>query len=292
MAKIFKNTRDARAFARWYAKIQIALDDATKIVKLMTSVGNNVAWLVMLDAYDHAKRHYRFFQSVKGGGRVSWHFKKAIDAYKDYERRLLRATENRMFHVDDIADERRRMFGNISDEQYLEFWKGVGGVAYQQAKPLITSLWNKYRVPLARRSIRDAEHTAWPLTAKSVLDIAGAILEYTYKDCDAMNIPRAVANTVFGQFSLKKVSDMWEKAVYMMEPSLETLDLDPIETRNIEIGIEQLLQKLVSPDIIYSSTLGSIEDYDEIFATKGFQKKVIREISEARADAINSLDED
>jgi len=290
MAIIFKNNRDARAFARWYAKIQIALDDATKIVKLMTSVGNNVAYFVMLDAYDHAKRHYRFFQSVKGGGRVSWHFKKAVEAYKDYESRLLRATENRMFHVDDIADERRRMFGNISDEQYMEFWKGVGGVAYQRVKPFITSLQNKYRLPLSRRGIRDAERTAWVLTASAVLDIAGVILEYTYKDCDEMNIPRAVANAVFGQFSLKKVLDMWETAVYMMEPSLETMELDPIENRNIEIGIEQLLEKLVSPDIIYSSALGSIEDYDEIFATKGFQKKVIREISEARADTENIME--
>ena len=35
-------------------------------VKLICGVGNNAAWLVVLEAYGHAKQHRRFNQNIKG----------------------------------------------------------------------------------------------------------------------------------------------------------------------------------------------------------------------------------
>jgi hypothetical protein len=34
-----------------------------------------------------------------------------------------------------------------------------------------------------------------------------------------------------------------------------------------------------------------VEDYDEIFATRGFQKKVLREIAEVKAETLANLNE-
>ena len=144
-----------------YEEIVKAVSNAAAIFKLVCGVGNNAAWLAMLDGYDQAKRCKAFRRSLKGGHMVGWYFKKAVNDFKDYERQLLTTEKNRMFHVADMTEDVRRKYGNISDAQYYEFWKGVGGVAYAKTKLHITSLWNKYRVSLVKHDVKDAEHVAW-----------------------------------------------------------------------------------------------------------------------------------
>ena len=66
------------------AEAQKAMSSAAAVVKLICGVGNNAAWLVTLEAHDHAKKHYRYFQSIKGGS-VRGEFKRAFNAFKDYD---------------------------------------------------------------------------------------------------------------------------------------------------------------------------------------------------------------
>ena len=42
------------------AEAQKAIGNAAAVVKLVCGVGNNAAWLVMLDAYDHARKCKRY----------------------------------------------------------------------------------------------------------------------------------------------------------------------------------------------------------------------------------------
>jgi hypothetical protein len=46
--------------------------------------------------------------------------------------------------------------------------------------------------------------------------------------------------------------------------------------------LEQLCDAWVAPTLLYDSTFENVEDYEEIFRTKGEQKKSLREIAEAR----------
>ena len=108
------------------AEAQKAIGNAAAVVKLVCGVGNNAAWLVMLDAYDHARKCKRY------GFRQKQTFKQAIKEFHDYERGLKYATQNRMFHLADMNDETRRKYGDITDAEYYEFWKGIGGPAYQK----------------------------------------------------------------------------------------------------------------------------------------------------------------
>ena len=82
-----------------YEEIVKAVSNAAAIFKLVCGVGNNAAWLVMMDGYDHAKRCKVFRRSLKGGHMVGWYFKRAVNDFKDYERQLLTTEKNRMFHV-------------------------------------------------------------------------------------------------------------------------------------------------------------------------------------------------
>ena len=274
-----------------YEEIVKAVSNAAAIFKLVCGVGNNAAWLAMMDGYDHAKRCKAFRRSCKGGHMVGWYFKKAVNDFKDYERRLLTASENRMFHVADMTEDVRRKYGDISDAEYYEFWKGVGGVAYAKTQPHITSLWNKYRVSLVKHDVKDAEHVAWVMTAQAAIDLSLAMYESAMKECETgMNLHRKLLDGIFGQFSLKTISKDWMRAMMLLAPETDKYQLDSTEERNIDLGLQQLMEAWLDPELLYSSASGAVDDYEEIFATKGFVKKVQREIAEVRAETLKELE--
>ena len=267
-------------------ELQTAVGNAAAVVKLVCGVGNNAAWLVVLDGYDHAKQCKRY------GFRQKQMFKHAIDEFHSYERGLKYATQNRMFRLADMKEETRRKYGDITDAQYYEFWAGIGGPAYQKTKPLVTSLWNKYRLSLLKHDIRDADHVAWVMTAQAAIDLAGTMYEGAMKECETgYKIPRRWLDQVFSQFSLKRVSKAWYRAMMVLAPETEPIKLDTLEEKNIDLGLRQLMEAWLDPELLYSSTSETVEDYDEIFRTKGFQKKVLREIAEVREETLKNLEE-
>lgn len=272
-----------------YEEAQLRFSRAAAVVKLICGVANNAAWLVMLDGYGHAKRCRRYGQSAKGG-KVGTFFKRAINEFHDYERGLLRASTNRMFHLSDMAESTRRKYGDITDDEYYEFWKGIGGVAYIKTKPLITSLQNKYRLSLVCHHIDEADHIAWVMTAQAAIDLSIAMYDSAIIECmNGFNLPKRSLETVFGQFSLRRVSTVWRKGLMLIAPDTEFIDLDDVESKNIDHGLQQLMEAWMKPDLLYSSTSENIEDFEEIFATKGFWKMALRDIAEIRAETLKEL---
>lgn len=244
------------------------------------------AWLVVLEAFDHARRCKRY------GFRQKQLFMQAVNELHIYERGLKHATVNRMFHLADMKEEVRRKYGDITDAEYYEFWKGIGGPAYQNTRPLSTSLWNKYRLSLLSHGVNDSEHIAWVMTAQAAIDLAGTMYESAMRECEVgYKIPRPLLEKVFGQFSLKRVSKAWYRAMVALAPETEPIKLDPIEEKNIDMGLRQLMEAWMDPELLYSSTSETVEEYDEIFATHGFQKKVLREIAEVKAETLANLKE-
>ena len=252
-----------------------AMAKAAGVVKLICGVANNVAWLVTLDAYDHAKQCKRYRHEVKKA------FKQAIAEWHAYENRLVHARVNRMFHVADLAEVSRKQYGDITDRQYYDFWASAGGPAYTKTKPLITSLVNKQRLSLEHHGVKDAEHIAWLLTASASMDIAHYLLEQTMKNvANDHHIPHNIVKEVFEQFSVAPQRKAWGRAVLLLEPMKYTLE--PIERRNIQMGLDQLAKEWTSPTLLYNSVLDSVEDYEEVFRTPGYQAKAMRELTEIR----------
>lgn len=73
----------------------------------------------------------------------------------------------------------------------------------------------------------------------------------------------------------------WHQAMLMMAPDT-VFDLEYVEKRNIEVGLMQLCDAWSNPKLMYESTMDSVEDYDEVFATRGFQQKSLRELADIR----------
>ena len=260
------------------------MSTAAAIVKLICGVANNAAWLVTLEGYDHARKCRRYRHGVKHA------FNEAIAEFHRYEQGLLSGETNRMFHLADMDDRIRKKYGDISDSEFYDFWASVGGPAYEKTRPHLTSLWNKYRLSLISHGVSDAEHIAWLMVTEAVLELAVRMYERAIMDCsEDMQLPLRLLQQVFGQFSLCKVRDRWRKAMLMMAPETDEIELGSTEERNINHGLQQLTQAWVDPSILYTSTMDTVEDWGEIFRTKGEQKKALREISEGLDETYKNL---
>ena len=255
-------------------------------VKLICGVGNNAAWLVVLEAYGHAKQHRRFNQNIKGGKRVSWFFRRVMKLYHEYEHRLVDARKIRFFHIADMDEKTRRKYGEgITDREYYDFWAAIGGPCYSKTHPLVTSLWNKYRLSLMHNDVVDADKVAWVMTGQAALELAVTMYDMAIDECEkGYDIPRSLLEYVFGQFSMKEIADEWYRAMMTLAPETEPIKLSELDEKNIELGIRQLMEAWLDHDMLYASTADTVAEYDEVFRTRGFQKKVLREIAEVRQE--------
>ncbi len=265
-----------------YEDLVQRVSNAAALIKLVSGVANNAAWLVVRDGADHARRCKRYGFKVRGL------FNHALKEWHDYENALKFATENCMFRLADMSESVRSKYGDITDSQFYDFWASVGGPAYMQTKPLITSLWNKHRLSLLSHKVDDAEHVAWVLTASATIELSIQMYDRTIEHCiSQMKIPSSTAHRIFDQFRLTRLEKAWNRAMFMLAPDSK-YELDDLEKRNIELGLNQLCEAWLDPSLLYKSTMQSVEDYDEIFSSRRTQRKVMREI----ADVDNATQEE
>ena len=259
---------------------------AASIVKLVCGVGNNAAWLVVLEAYDHAKQHRRFNQNIKGGKRVSWFFRRVMKLYHEYEHRLVDARHIRLFHVADMDEKTRRKYGEgITDREYYDFWAAMGDPCYSKTHPLVTSLWNKYRLLLQHNDVVDADEVAWVMVGQAALELAATMYDMAIDECEiGYGIPRSLLEYLFGQFSMKELANEWYRAMMALAPETEPIQPSELDEKNIDWGVRQLKEAWLDHDTLYTSTADTVAEYDEVFRTRGFQKKALQEIAEVRRE--------
>ena len=266
-----------------YEETVEAMRSAAAVIKLICGVANNAAWLVALDGYDHARKCKNYRHQVK---RL---FSQAVDSYHEYERRLLYAEENRMFRLSDMSPEVRSKYGDITDREYYDFWAGMGAPAYNKTRPLLTSLWNKYRLSLLREGVQDAEHVAWVMVGMAAIELAVKMYGRAIDECEQSGIHRKILDKVFGQFSLAKTCELWKRALYALCPGTRDIEPSELDKRNITLGLEQLCDAWISPDLLYNSTMEAVADYAEIFRSKKEQKNAMISISEAKRNTMEEL---
>ena len=261
------------------------MGNAAAVVKLICGVANNATWLTVLHAHDHARRCPNYRQTVKQK------FKAAIQSLRDYERTLLHNDENRMFHLADMSDRVRKKYGNITDREFYDFWTGMGAAAYEKTKPLLTSLQNKYRLSLEREHIPEAYNVAWVMVGMATLELSVHMYGKAIDECvNGYQLPRKMVERVFGQFSLARPSKLWREALMSLCPGCEEVTPSALDERNIEMGLTQLTEAWIDPTTLYNSTMDTVEEYSEIFRTKGEMKKSLREIAEVKAETIQELE--
>ena len=268
-----------------YQEIYKGMSNAAAVVKLICGVANNAAWRCALEAHDHARRCHNYRHHVRRS------FKECFRALHSYEARLIYSTENRMFHLADMSERVRKKYGNITDREYYDFWAAMGSEAYKRTEPLITSLQHKYRKSLEREGVPEPDRVAWVMVAMAALDLAVQMYRRSIDECEkGYRLPRKLLERVFGQFSLQEVADRWRKALIALCPGTDHIKPSDIDGHNIELGLEQLCRAWADPTTLYNSAMDTVTEYQEIFRTKGEQKKSLREIAEVRDETMMELE--
>lgn len=258
-------------------EMAVRVGKSSALIKMMCGIGNNAAWACCLETMDQLRQHPNFRHRVKQG------FKAALEEFKAYERRLVYATENRLFHLDDLTPDYRKRYGNISDREYYEYWCSTGATAYSQKRMWAMNLWNKYRLSLIRHKVPNEGIVAWGMTADAALRLAQCIYENNIKVCACdYEVPTPLLEVIFGGLNVKRVADKWDAALMLLEPLTDTYELEDIEQKNIQLGLDQLMEEWTSMATAVDALTETTEAYDDVFRTKGEQKKALRQIAEMR----------
>lgn len=256
---------------------------ASALVKTTVGIANNASYMACLDAIDQIRRHPRYNVRVKGGHTVAWLYKRVFDTLKEHERQLIYTQRNRFFHVPDMAPQVRKVYGDITDREYYDFWAAFGFTAYNSTRPFFTSLVNKLRLAYQAHGEAHADILAWSHAAGMTLDMAVEVYECALLNCASMSagIPQSEWHRLFKDFSQKDVADLWMKAHEALSPA-STFEYDPIEEKNILDGYYQLRDMWMNEKTLFGSRIKTAEDYVEVFRTNGEMKKIQRQFAELR----------
>lgn len=263
-------------------------------VKMMTGVANNCAYVIMMDCLDQIRKHPKYTKPIRR--QFEGKNNSVLAFFRQYRNRLRWPMGNDVafFHINDMPPEARKKYGVITDSQYFEFWESTGTHAYMESRPWVTSLWNKFRLSLIHHNVPCPEIAAWGLVGSSALELAVETWERSMRSVkDAIpELSETVLKDIYGAFNMQKVATQWHKAMAYLAPEMDSCRLDELEEKNIAIGLNQLRELWVSPDLPFDATIKAVEDYsDEIFRTKGEVKKALRELSEMRNSAIEDIEE-
>ena len=278
------------------AEVERDIMQCSGFVKMMCGVANNCAYYVMMDALDHIRKHPRYADK-KIRRLFEGKPNSVLDFYKRYRNRLRwpMGDDIRFFHIKDLTEEARRKYGvPITDEQYFEFWEATGGLAYQKSRPWITSLWNKFRLSLLQHDVPYPDITAWGLVGSSVLELAVETWDRTMRSvCEAVPVlPVNTINSIYAPFNMQQVATAWHKACRALAPETENYHLEETEEKNIVVGLNQLRELWVSPDLPFDATIAAVEDFrDEIFRSSRQANKSIKELKEMRTAAIEDIEQ-
>ena len=247
------------------------------LVKTMAGIGNNAAWSACLEAMDHLRKHPNFRHQVKKG------FNDAIQAFHNYEKRLVYATENRLFNLDGLTPEYRKRYGNITDRDYYEYWSATGSMAYSQKRQWVANLWNKFRLSLIGHKVPNPETVAWGMAADACLKLAVCIYENAIKvGVEEYGVPKALLDAILCGLNISAIEKRWDKALMMLEPLTETYDLTELEQKNIQLGLDQLQEEWTSCTTLRGALSETTEAYEEVFRSIGEKKKALRFIEAIR----------
>lgn len=259
---------------------------AAGLMKELMAVANNAAWLVCLDAHDELRKLSNWKQRVEGGNTVKAGFKRAIDAFHAYERALIWDSKYRFFEVSDMPERTRRMYGeHMTNRDYYDFWAAIGGVTYMRTRPLVTSLWNKYRLALVHGGLeKEADIIAWGTCALACLNSAVNIYDASLDMvCDTFRLPRKTLDGCFRKFSLSGVAKLWDDAVRLASPRAYSLPLSETDSKNIDFGIRQIMEAWTSGDDIYDDMEKTLKDCGEdVMKSRGFIDKAIQQVRQLR----------
>lgn len=253
-----------RPTAEEQSKILQALDSIQTWTKLIAGASNNTSWLIFIDALDAVKTHPRYKQLVLQ------RFNKALKAFKSYERTLLHSPDIQLFDTRHMPEESKKIFtAGFSKQDYYDFWCSTSNLVYEKAKPEINTIADYYTASFAKQGYQHTEILGKLFAAAACLELSIINLESFINDqCDKQSILKKYAWNNYKIFSLSDVHKTWLKAVYTLEPKLQTWEPDEDDFRLIDNQLHAINKILTDQLLIMQSFRKATKAYDELFKSK------------------------
>lgn len=256
-------------------------------VKLIMGTVCNVAVWQMMDGFHAVTHSGQYRHEVKKAFRQMY---RQLTAW-EYDLR-----HSGYFQVKDIPEEHlKRFHEGLTYQELFEFWQGLGSLAYTSLQPHMEALRHKLYTFGIRNGLnhKDAQLCGTVLMTVTTLQLAVRVFDWCI-EC-VMNDPgfrksigrvtdtameRKVLNAVFLPFNMTRLALQWQKASELLKAC--NLPLTEEENHNIELSIGSFTDIFLKDDkFYYECYMKAVEDTDEIFASLGQQKKMLREIAEA-----------
>lgn len=234
-------------------------------LKMNMSIANNVAYIVLMDALDAAKclPCYR--------NRVKFAFNAVLSEWKKYEHCL---ADSKFFDVELMSPENKARYNDVTCQQYYDFWCSLGYEAYYRVKLFISALANKYRLSLEGHGVAHAEELSRICCAHACLHIACSMWNVScHEIAEIVGAYVGIVKREYRLFSVEEVQKKLDVAVGLVVPHYE---LNASEDRNIELGIDDVFNRLCDLCDTKAVTLKVIGEYSEMFKDA---KKVKRTIA-------------
>lgn len=250
---------------------------ASGLVKIHCGVANNCCYVLMGNAFDLLKQHPRYKEKTKLA------FKQVAKDWEEYERALLYAEFNRMFHVADMAESVRKKYGELTDKEYFEYWQGLGGAGYVKTQDQINVLRHKYRLALSSLNVPHEEILSYLLMTDACLRAADKVYQNIIDEAKELSgVPLNVIQKVFSRFRLTKVTECFEKAMMRLDPMIFEYDIDDFLSTNIDMALAQLEEKWQDTDYIMESAKTATKDFVEIFRNNKEFKDALKQLTKAK----------
>ena len=267
----------AKVSAEFLSKLEDSVSRSSGFFKIVCGIGNNAAWMFVLEAWDHL-RGLDLHRRVSGGNSLGGEFRRVFKAFERYERGLIYADRNRFFRLSDLSPEQRKRWGVISDRDYYDMWSSIGAKVYTDQRLFATCLVNKYRLLYERNEVSGALSKAWGVSALHGLFFAVESYRSALRTVTS-NVPgldRSAIERIFRGFSLESIARMWFQCLRDLDSSALMLGLDGVSDKNIGQSIEQLQESWFSASSFRSGLSGTLEGYADLFRTPGEMKKALR----------------
>lgn len=255
--------------------LQVKLDEMKENILMLFTTCNNAAFYVMGNALAKVKElpeyKARFSQ-------MRHNYNRAEEEWHAYERRLKHSNRGWLDPKKFTAEQKKRFAADLTQEDYTEYWQCIGGKALALMQDEVNVLINKFRLSVQAHSLPHPEASAYVLATASMFMLCSVVWHKTIRTT-ARNYsirPQELVEA-FADLSLNRMMLAWGRCVKCMGPVTK---LDETESRNIDLTLEQLVDHWNDLSFFITSIQETVEEFPEIFRTRGEQKKYLRELSE------------
>lgn len=242
--------------------------DVSSVVKMNMGVCNNCAYIVIGNSLDAVKTLPVF------KGKVKYRFNMFTQAWREYENALRYGIGIRYFHVEDMGENTREYFKRtITDDEYFEYWRGLGGAAYMNTQNELNVLHHKFELSLTRMGYGHTKELASMYLGAAVLSLAVEIYKGLMDGIaeHSHHINHEMCGILFSGFSLVKPKKAYEQAVEEVEKAMgidSSRQIDSFDKNNIRLAVEQLENKWCDEKWMLRAGREATKDYRELFNGK------------------------